>query len=175
MNRREFIRSLVVSSALLATSGIGFAEIVTIAKTKNQQPVASVTQSTVQTLQSSSTTVSTSSQQQQQTTTAVPSGYVLITQLSALGSETSAYFTHPNFGSSIFVNVSGQWKAFSAICTHRVCTLDYVGSSIYCPCHGATFSPSNGSVTRGPAPTAIAEYGVQILNGNVYVSLNRIN
>ena len=73
------------------------------------------------------------------------------------------------------LSLNGQWKAFSATCTHRPCTVDFQGSELYCPCHGATFSASNGSVTRGPAPTKLGEYGVIEQNGGVYVSNSAIN
>jgi Rieske Fe-S protein len=61
------------------------------------------------------------------------------------------HFNHPTGGSSILISVSGVWKAFSAICTHRPCTVDYTGSSLYCPCHGGSFSTANGAVTGGPS------------------------
>ena len=92
-----------------------------------------------------------------------------------MSGKTSAYFTHPSHGSSILVNLSGQWRAFSAICTHRPCTVDFQSSELYCPCHGATFSATNGSVTRGPASSKLGEYGVIVQNGGVYVSNAVVN
>jgi Rieske Fe-S protein len=65
--------------------------------------------------------------------------------------------------------------AFSATCTHRPCTVNFQGSDLYCPCHGATFNATNGAVTRGPAQASIAEYGVIEQDGGVYVSDARIN
>ena len=191
MNRREFIRSIVISTTLVATGVVGIAQMVLLFQ-KNQNPLSSSVQSSqaqsndsTQTQSSPQTTqqqlsgnTSTTTEQSASTTSAssqAPSGYLLITQLSSLAGQTSAYFTHPNFGSSIFVNVSSQWKAFSAICTHRPCTLDYLNSEIFCPCHGATFSDTNGSVLGGPAPRKIAEYGVQIIGNDVYVSTTTVN
>jgi Rieske Fe-S protein len=47
---------------------------------------------------------------------------------------------------------SGQFKAFSAICTHQGCTVANVsGGTINCPCHGSKFSIDDGSVKNGPA------------------------
>lgn len=170
MNRRDFLRRFVVSSVLIAVSVAGLEEILTLARTKS--PPIQITQSLNQSQQISSTTSSGSSQQSSIT---APAGYVFITQLSALSGLSYAYFSHPSYGNSIFVNVNGQWRAFSATCTHQACTLKYPGSSIYCPCHGGTFDPNNGNVTGGPPPAPLPEYGVQISNGNVYVSTNRIN
>jgi Rieske Fe-S protein len=99
----------------------------------------------------------------------------LVAQISSLSGKSSVYFNHPSHGNSILINLSGQWKAFSATCTHRPCTVNYQSSELYCPCHGATFSASNGSVTRGPAQTKLGEYGVIEQDGGVYVSNAVIN
>ncbi|MEU5667586.1 Rieske (2Fe-2S) protein [Streptomyces longwoodensis] len=46
----------------------------------------------------------------------------------------------------------GEFKAFSAICTHQGCTVATVaGGTINCPCHGSEFRITDGSVARGPA------------------------
>ena len=104
-----------------------------------------------------------------------PAGYIYVAPVSALTGKSSAYFNHPTGGSSILVDVGGQWRAFSAICTHAGCAVDFTGSSLYCPCHAGYFSPTNGSVQGGPPPTALAEYGVVVQGGSLYVSQNRIN
>lgn len=47
---------------------------------------------------------------------------------------------------------AGSFQAFSAICTHRGCTVNEVaGPTINCPCHGSQFDSTDGSVVRGPA------------------------
>lgn len=46
----------------------------------------------------------------------------------------------------------GDFKAFSAICTHQGCTVGTVADgTIDCPCHGSKFHIENGSVANGPA------------------------
>jgi Rieske Fe-S protein len=75
----------------------------------------------------------------------------------------------------MLVYYSGSWKAFSAICTHAGCANTFTGSTMYCPCHGATFSPANGAVLSGPTRIAVAQYDIQIVNSNIYVSPSRIN
>ena len=47
---------------------------------------------------------------------------------------------------------AGQFKAFSATCTHQGCTVaDVSGGTINCGCHFSKFSASDGSVKNGPA------------------------
>ncbi|MFD9466262.1 Rieske (2Fe-2S) protein [Streptomyces sp. NPDC060027] len=47
----------------------------------------------------------------------------------------------------------GDFKAFSAICTHAGCTVNKVADgTIDCPCHKSRFSIEDGAVKGGPAP-----------------------
>lgn len=47
---------------------------------------------------------------------------------------------------------AGNYKAFSAICTHMRCLVSKVSDgTIYCPCHGSKFNITDGSVVLGPA------------------------
>lgn len=64
----------------------------------------------------------------------------------------------------------GEFKAFSAVCTHAGCVVAEVANgTINCPCHGSKYSISDGSVTAGPAPSplpakAVAVDGAQIVS-----------
>ncbi|KAB2594104.1 Rieske (2Fe-2S) protein [Streptomyces arboris] len=47
---------------------------------------------------------------------------------------------------------AGQFKAFSATCTHQGCAVkDVTDNVITCPCHNSTFDAATGSPTAGPA------------------------
>ncbi|MCW2828528.1 MAG: Rieske (2Fe-2S) protein [Marmoricola sp.] len=47
---------------------------------------------------------------------------------------------------------AGDFKAFSAVCTHQGCVVaKIVGQDIDCGCHGSKFSLADGSVVNGPA------------------------
>lgn len=51
---------------------------------------------------------------------------------------------------------SGEFKAFSAVCTHEGCTVDQVKSNVIeCPCHNSKFDGTTGEVTDGPAEKAL--------------------
>lgn len=66
---------------------------------------------------------------------------------------------------------AGQFRAFSALCTHQGCTVAGVQDGvIVCPCHSSTFSISDGSVQGGPAPTALPAVKVTVSGANVVVA-----
>jgi Rieske Fe-S protein len=65
---------------------------------------------------------------------------------------------------------TGQYKAFSAICTHVGCICNQVANgTINCPCHGAKFKITDGSVVAGPATAPLASATVTVANGKIYL------
>ncbi|MFJ3784228.1 Rieske (2Fe-2S) protein [Streptomyces sp. S1] len=47
---------------------------------------------------------------------------------------------------------AGEFKAFSAVCTHQGCLVNKVADgTIDCPCHASKFRVTDGSVVTGPA------------------------
>ena len=65
---------------------------------------------------------------------------------------------------------SGQFKAFTAICTHQQCTVANVTDTINCTCHGSKFSISDGSVVTGPAQSPLAAKKVTASGDELTVS-----
>lgn len=66
---------------------------------------------------------------------------------------------------------AGQYKAFSAICTHVGCICNQVaGGTINCPCHGAKFKITDGSVVTGPATTPLATAAVTVSGGKIFLN-----
>jgi nitrite reductase/ring-hydroxylating ferredoxin subunit len=72
----------------------------------------------------------------------------------------------------------GVYRAFSATCTHNGCAIGpwepaknaVVGGVVTCNCHGAQFSPVNGSAVRGPAQAPLKKYTVKVTGNYLYVS-----
>ncbi|MGW4381963.1 Rieske (2Fe-2S) protein [Kitasatospora sp. NPDC004531] len=66
---------------------------------------------------------------------------------------------------------AGQYKAFSAKCTHAGCLVNGVlKEQIQCLCHGSRFAITDGAVQDGPAPKPLPEYQVAVQNGQLQVT-----
>jgi Rieske Fe-S protein len=63
---------------------------------------------------------------------------------------------------------SGDFVAYSAICTHQGCTVAYRNGQLACPCHGSVFDPANnGQVVSPPANRPLPEIPVEVRGGEV--------
>ena len=63
---------------------------------------------------------------------------------------------------------SGDFVAYSAVCTHQGCTVAYKNGQLACPCHGSVFDPADGAaVVAGPAPKPLAEIPVKVQGGEI--------
>ncbi len=72
----------------------------------------------------------------------------------------------------IVVNTTqGGVKAFSAICTHLGCVVEWNSSKqfIGCPCHDGRFNPITGAVISGPPPAPLPAVRVAVENGEIFV------
>ena len=65
----------------------------------------------------------------------------------------------------------GDFKAFTAVCTHKGCTVAKVeDEKIMCPCHGSMFSISDGAPVGGPAPAPLAAKTATLKAGEITVT-----
>jgi cytochrome b6-f complex iron-sulfur subunit len=63
-------------------------------------------------------------------------------------------FVPPGRNVALFRDAEGVF-AISTVCTHLGCIVKPTGEGFDCPCHGSRFA-RDGSVTKGPAPRALA-------------------
>lgn len=66
---------------------------------------------------------------------------------------------------------AGEFKAFSATCTHQGCKVNAVANgAIDCPCHGSKFSITDGSVQGGPATRPLPAKQVSVDGDSVVLA-----
>jgi Rieske Fe-S protein len=63
-----------------------------------------------------------------------------------------------------------EWRAFSALCTHLDCTVQYQEQrhQIWCACHNGFYDLS-GRVVSGPPPRPLEAYAVRIRGDEVVI------
>ena len=65
---------------------------------------------------------------------------------------------------------AGEFKAFSAICTHMGCIVNQISDgTIDCPCHGSQYSITTGDVVTGPAPRPLPAKQIKVSGGSVFL------
>jgi cytochrome b6-f complex iron-sulfur subunit len=72
----------------------------------------------------------------------------------------------------IVVNTAqGGLKAFSAICPHLGCIVEWDQGRqfILCPCHDGRFNPISGAVISGPPPAPLPQLALTVEGDAVYV------
>jgi cytochrome b6-f complex iron-sulfur subunit len=71
----------------------------------------------------------------------------------------------------IVTNSESGVTAFSAVCTHLGCIVDYDSTlrQIVCPCHDGHFNPASGAVLSGPPPRPLAPVATTIEGDDVYL------
>lgn len=96
-----------------------------------------------------------------------PAGASAIVALTAVpvGGSVSAQLN----GKPIIVGqpTAGKVVAFTAICTHKGCTVEPAGATLNCPCHGSVYNALTGQNISGPAPLPLAAIPVTVSNGNI--------
>jgi Rieske Fe-S protein len=63
----------------------------------------------------------------------------------------------------------GDFRAFTAVCTHQGCLVARVSEEIECDCHSSRYSIADGSVTGGPAPSPLAPADIAVSRGRISV------
>lgn len=66
----------------------------------------------------------------------------------------------------------GEFHAFSAVCTHLGCTVQFRPEKdlIWCACHGGCYDPSSGKNIAGPPPKPLLALKVEVVKDKIIVS-----
>jgi len=66
---------------------------------------------------------------------------------------------------------AGDFKAFSAVCTHKGCAVKSVADGkIVCPCHASMFDMATGAVLGGPAKAPLPSKTVTVSGDSLTVT-----
>jgi cytochrome b6-f complex iron-sulfur subunit len=70
----------------------------------------------------------------------------------------------------VLLNIEGEVRIFSAICTHEGCTVGWSPGMgiLQCPCHDGRFAV-DGSVIEGPPPAPLLRLESRVRDGIIYV------
>lgn len=94
----------------------------------------------------------------------------VITTVNDLAVGQSLEFTSVTGISAIlFRSSEDKVYALSRICTHQGCSVDFDMNQnrLICPCHGANYEASDGSVISGPTSQSLAKLKVEIQGQNI--------
>jgi thiosulfate dehydrogenase [quinone] large subunit len=103
-----------------------------------------------------------------------PAPGTVVVAAASVGVGQAHSFTNPADGSPAWVvHPSGStFVAFSAVCTHAGCPVQYDASNVefVCPCHGGVYDAKTGKVLQGPPPAPLPSIPVQVVNGEIRVT-----
>jgi Rieske Fe-S protein len=96
---------------------------------------------------------------------------VIAAKVGELNPNSGKIFKFGNKPGILIKTPDGQLKAFSAVCTHLGCIVQYRKDfqHIWCACHNGHYN-LKGINIKGPPPRPLTPYDVNVKNGNVYVS-----
>ncbi|MFJ2646822.1 Rieske (2Fe-2S) protein [Streptomyces sp. NPDC087420] len=68
----------------------------------------------------------------------------------------------------VYCPAKGEYKGFSAQCTHAGCLLEKLEGTIGdCPCHGSRFDVTTGEAVHGPATVPLPKVPVRLEGDNL--------
>ena len=96
---------------------------------------------------------------------------VVAAKVGELATNTAKIFRFGNRPGILVSTPQGELKAFSAVCTHLSCTVQYdtEASIIWCACHNGKYD-LNGQVLSGPPPRPLDAYQVNVRGEEIVVS-----
>jgi Rieske Fe-S protein len=97
---------------------------------------------------------------------------VVAAKVSEIAPNTGKVFRFGSRPGILIQTASGEWRAFSAVCTHLQCTVQYRADleQIWCACHNGHFDLSGKNVA-GPPPRPLDQFNVAVKGDEVIVAL----
>jgi len=120
---------------------------------------------TSETTPTESSSVADDNQATENTDSQTSTSETVITTINDLAVGQSVEFTSVAGTSAIlFRSSENKVYALSRICTHEGCSVDFDMNQnrLICPCHGANYEASDGSVISGPTTKSLAKIKVEI-------------
>jgi len=99
------------------------------------------------------------------------SNRVLAGKVSELAAENWKLFPFGSTPGILIQAAPGEYRAFSATCTHLECTVQFDKASkrIWCACHNGWYDMSGRNVA-GPPPHPLTPYTVQVVGEDLFVT-----
>ena len=96
---------------------------------------------------------------------------VVAGSLKDLAAKQSIVFRFGNEPAILLIGPDGKPRAFSAVCTHLQCTVQYRKDmqKIFCACHNGMYD-TNGRNISGPPPRPLQEFTVALKGDQIVVS-----
>ena len=88
---------------------------------------------------------------------------VVAAKAAALKPISGTIFKFGNKPGIVIRTIEGEVRAFSAVCTHLECTVQFKAdtSQLWCPCHNGTYD-LGGNVVSGPPPRPLERFAVNV-------------
>jgi Rieske Fe-S protein len=98
---------------------------------------------------------------------------VVAGKISELKLNTGRIFKFGSKPALLVHTADGEWKAFSAVCTHLNCTVQYREDrhDIWCACHNGVYDLTGRNVS-GPPPRPLEEFEVHVQGEDIVVTRN---
>lgn len=94
-----------------------------------------------------------------------------VAKVSEIPDNSGKIFKMGNKPGILIKTADGQFKAFSAVCTHLDCTVQYKADEklIWCACHNGRYD-LNGKNVSGPPPAPLTPFKVTVQKDEIFVS-----
>jgi len=125
----------------------------------------STNNATSETSPTESSSASDDNQATENTDSQTSTSETVITTINDLAVGQSLEFTSSaGISAILFRSSEDKVYALSRICTHEGCSVDFDMNQnrLICPCHGANYEASDGSVISGPTTKSLAKIKVEI-------------